>query len=349
MRPRCPALLVVAGATFALGTAGLLAADASARFIRTQAPQAPPKPGASRPGVKIDIAKLKPDAVFEVPGVPDWLAIDDHVWVSNKPKDTVSRMDPATNTVVATIPVGRRPCSGLAAGFGSLWVPLCGDETTASSLARVDLKTNEVVATLPVTIAHTEGGLATGAGSVWVLTDGKGTLARIDPDTNTVAAEIYVDPGSFAAAFGEGSVWVTSTEKSTLARIDPHTNLVVARIPVGKAPRFLAVGAGSVWTLNQEEGNVSRVDVKTNEVVATIEVGVPGGGGEIAVGEGSVWVTAFEYPLSRIDPSTNTVVQQFAGEGGDAVRVGHGSVWLSNLRAGNVWRIDPRRVEATLP
>ena len=34
---------------------------------------------------------------------------------------------------------------------------------------------------------------------------------------------------------------------------------------------------------------------------------------------------------------------------GDAIRVGLGSVWLSNLRQHNVWRIDPRRVEATLP
>ena len=101
-----------------------------------------------------------------------------------------------------------------------------------------------------------------------------------------------------------------------------------------------------MWTLNQGDGSVSRIDPATNKVVATIEVGVPGGGGDIAVGEGSVWVTAFEYPLSRIDPSTNTVVQQFTGKGGDAVRVGLGSVWLSNLEAGNVWRIDPRRVLA---
>ena len=120
-------------------------------------------------------------------------------------------------------------------------------------------------------------------------------------------------------------------------------------IPVGKRPRFLAAGDGAVWTLNQGDGSVSRIDPKTNKVVATIEVGVPGGGGEIAVGEGSVWVTAFEFPLSRIDPSTNTVVQQFAGEGGDAVRVGLGSVWLADLRAGNLWRLDPKRIEATTP
>ena len=49
-----------------------------------------------------------------------------------------------------------------------------------------------------------------------------------------------------------------------------------------------------------------------------------------------------------IDPSTNKVVQQFYGEGGDAIRVGHGSVWLSNLRQANVWRLDPKRITATL-
>ena len=27
---------------------------------------------------------------------------------------------------------------------------------------------------------------------------------------------------------------------------------------------------------------------------------------------------------------------------------GLGSIWLSNLRQGNVWRLDPRRVQATL-
>src|SRR5438874_2214869 len=162
-------------------------------------------------------------------------------------------------------------------------------------------------------------------------------------------ARLYVAAGSYGLAFGDDAIWATSTDKSVVTRVDPHTNLIVETIPVGKSPRFVAAGAGSVWTLNQGDGSVSRIDTKTNKVTATIEIGVPGGGGDIAVGEGSVWVTAFEYPLSRIDPSTNTVVQQFYGKGGDAVRVGLGSIWLSNLEAGNVWRIDPKRVEATLP
>ena len=48
-----------------------------------------------------------------------------------------------------------------------------------------------------------------------------------------------------------------------------------------------------------------------------------------------------------IDPATNKVVQQFVGPGGDAIRVGLGWVWLSNLEQGNVWRLDPKRIEAT--
>jgi YVTN family beta-propeller protein len=182
-----------------------------------------------------------------------------------------------------------------------------------------------------------------------MMTDATGTLARIDPATNTVVAEVYVAPGSFAVAFGEGAVWITSTEKGVLTRVNPHNNVIDETIPVGPRPRFLAVGEGSVWTVNQGDGTISRVDAKTNKVVATIAAGIPGPGGEISVGEGSVWVTSFEYPITRIDPSTNKVAQQFYGEGGDAIRVGHGSVWLSNLRQANVWRLDPKRILATLP
>ena len=286
--------------------------------------------------------KLTPDAVYTIGGAPDWMAIDDETWVSNGPKNMVARMDPKSTTFV-TVPVGKEPCSGLAAGFGSLWVPNCGDST----ITRVGLKDGKVQATFPLTIADSEGGVAVGAGSFWILTDTHGTLARVDPDTNKVVAEIYVPPGSFAVAFGEGAIWVTSTERSVVTRVNQYTNLVEASIPVGPKPRFITVGEGGVWTLNQGDGSVSRIDPKTNKVSATIDVGVPGGGGEISAGEGSVWVTAMEYPLTRIDPSTNRVVQQFAGDGGDSVRAGHGWVWLTHLRTGLVWRLDPRRIEAT--
>jgi virginiamycin B lyase len=301
----------------------------------------PVRPGVKMPGVQRQITTITPVAVFPVEGTPDWQVVTpDAVWVTNAAKNTVHRLDAKTNKVIATIEVGKKPCSGLAAGFGGIWVPTCGDKT----LSRIDVTKNEIVATVLAGPANSEGGIAASADSVWMLSDAKGVISRIDPDANKVVAEIQVPSGSFACVIGEdGAVWVSSTDNSLLARLDPKTNLVTDKIEVGPKPRFLTAGGGSIWTLNQGDGTVSRVDVKTKKLVQHIEVGVPGAGGEIAYGEGFVWVTAFDIPLSQIDPATNKVVKQWLGAGGDSVRAGLGSVWISNLRQGNVWRIDSKQ------
>ena len=43
------------------------------------------------------------------------------VWVANSGDGTVSRIDPSTNSVVATIRVGNSPL-GIAVGAGYVWV-----------------------------------------------------------------------------------------------------------------------------------------------------------------------------------------------------------------------------------
>ncbi len=290
------------------------------------------------------MSSVSPVAVFPVEGTPDWQVLtDDSVWVTNGPRNTIHRLDAKTNTVVAAIEVGKRPCSGLAAGFGSIWVPNCGDNT----LSRIDIKTNQVSATLSYGPANSEGGIAASGDSVWMLTDKKGVLSRIDPQTNKATAQIDVPPGSFACVLGDdGAIWISSTEKNLVSRVDPKTNTVTDKISVGPQPRFLTAGAGSIWTLNQGDGTVSRVDTKTKTLVANIALGVPGTGGEIAFGEGYVWATVFEIPISQIDPAANKVVHQWLGAGGDSIRAGMGSVWLSNLRQQNLWRIHPNQLEA---
>jgi YVTN family beta-propeller protein len=288
--------------------------------------------------VQHPMSELHAIAKFSIPGSPDWVAIADSVWISNNPKSNISQLDPKTNQVGAVITVAKKPCSGLAIAFGSIWVPICSD----GSVQRVDPKSQKIVATIPSGVANTEGGITAGEGSIWMPSDAAGVLSRIDPATNQVVSKISIPSDSFTAAFDAGSVWITSTKNNLLTRVDAKTEKVVAKIPVGRAPRFLATGLGSVWTLNQGDGSVTRVDPATNKVSATIEVGVPGGGGDIAVGEGAVWVTANGKPLSKIDPATNRVVTQYVGKGGDAMRVGLGSLWLSNHEFHEVWRLDPK-------
>ena len=288
--------------------------------------------------VQHPMSALHAVAKFSIPGSPDWVAIGDSVWISNNPKNNISQLDPATNKVSTVITTAKTPCSGLAIAFGGVWVPICSD----GSVQRVDLKSGKIVASIPSGVANTEGGITAGAGSVWMPSDAAGVLSRIDPATNKVVSKISIPDGSFTAVFDGGSVWITSTKNSLLTRVDAKTEKVIAKIPVGPTPRFLATGLGSVWTLNQGDGSVSRIDPATNKVSATIAVGVPGPGGDIAVGEGAVWVSAIEKPLSKIDPATNRVVTQYVGKGGDALRVGLGSLWLSNHEFHEVWRIDPK-------
>ncbi len=261
--------------------------------------------------MQIPLAKLQPGAIIAIPGSPDWIAIGDDVWVSNNPKSNVTRLDPETNTVRQVVEGLPHACSGLAIGFGSLWVPTCGDH----SLARVDLKTGAVTARIATGVADSEGGIATGAGSVWILTDGHSTLSRVSPETNKVTASVSLPEGCYSAAFGFNAVWVTCTKQNSVIKVDPSTNAVSATIPIGPQPRFLTVGEGAVWTLNQGDGTVSRIDPDSNKVAATVEVGIPGPGGDISAGEGFVWATSFGLPLAKIDPGTNKVDPAVCGRG----------------------------------
>ena len=306
------------------------------------------KPGVKIPGVQIPFARLKPDVEFPVPGAPDWIAAGESIWISNFPKNNVTRIDPKTNKVADVVTGLNKPCSGLAMGFGSLWVPNCGDNT----IARVDLKTAKITATISTSVADSEGGLTVTPDSVWLLTDAKSTLARLDPDTNKIVAEVRLPAGCYTVAYGpsgkDAALWVTCTKANRVFRVDPLTNLVTDRIDVAAQPRFLSIGEGAVWVPCQGAGNVAKIDPKEKKMVATIEVGVPGGGGDISAGEGAVWVTSFGFPISKIDVKSGKVVQQFVGEGGDAIHAAGGSVWLSNLKQQVVWRLDPRRIAATL-
>lgn len=304
------------------------------------------RPGVITPGVKRGMDTIKPTAEISIPGVPDWQVVTkDALWVSNGPKNTVHRIDARTNAQT-TIEVGPRPCSGLAQGFGSVWVPLCGERGTGKGkgLARVDLKTRKLIATIPVGPADSEGGLTVSKDSVWILSDPKGILTRIDPKTNQVKAEIAVPAGSVAAAFAEGAIWVTANQSGKLVKIDAKTNSVLKEIEVGPQPRFLTAGGGSVWTVNQGDGTITRVNAKSDAIEAKIEAGIPGGGGEVSYGRGGLWVTVFDIPITFIDARTNLVTKQWTGPGGDAIRYGHMSIWLSNLRQQNVWRIDASKL-----
>ena len=313
---------------------------ASTCVLSAQNPAPADKPIPVAPTVKLPLANLKPDATIEIAG-DRWLTSGEGgIWVSSRESGKVIKIDGKTNKPADPIAVGQAPCAGLATGFGSLIVPLCG----TPAIARVNLKTNEV--TVPFKgVSAAMVGPVTGVSSIWIVSDAKSTLTRIDPESNTAVADVPLGAKALAIAFGQGALWVT-TDKDELLKISPYTVVTNEIIKVGKSPRSIAVGEGAVWTLNAGDGSVSRIDTKSNKVANTIKLGAPLTGGQIATGEGSVWVSAPGMPLARIDPRTNHVVQQFNGEGGGAILVAQGAIWIAATPKA-IWRLDPKLVEAT--
>ena len=298
-----------------------------------------PKPGVKE--VQVPYSSIKPSVTISIGGTADWVLVTDSaVWVaSTKPYDIV-RIDPANNKIVARVRISDEACSGLAFGFDSVWVPICGSKP---ALIRIDAMKNTISAVLPITPAGEEGGIAASDDSVWMVTDKNGTLVRIDPSTNGVRDRIHIPPGSFNPVFSDGTVWITGIESNVVTAVDASSGKVLASVPVGSKPRFLTAGAGSIWTLNQGDGTVSRVDEKSKQVT-TIQVGIPGTGGDIDYRADSVWLSVFDVPLTRVDASTNRVVKQWIGKGGDSLRVGFDSLWITDYKKGLLSRIPIEQV-----
>jgi len=297
----------------------------------------PPRLGVKVPGVQIPFASLKPELVYETPARPTWIAFSETVFLPGE--DAVLRIDPKAKEVKFLDPIGGvpRPC-GLARGFGSVWAAQCGD----GKLAEIDAKTAKVKAQFPLGA----GPLTATADSLWMIGDAKTSLYRVDPQQHEIVSDLRLPAGCRSLVFAETALWAACPAENQIARINPMTNLVEKWIAVSAEPIAIAASENSIWVLCRKDGKVDRVDPKTNKVAKTIDLGVPGADGAIAGGEGSVWVTLAGFPLTRISPQSEAVVQQFYGEGGGAIAIGGGFLWLSN--ANSVWKIDPRRVAATL-
>jgi virginiamycin B lyase len=210
------------------------------------------------------------------------------VWVGAGRLGTISRIDPATNQVVATIQTGNNACDPQFA-YGSVWA--ASDE--AGMIWRIDPATNKVVATLPVTLGPDDYfSLRFAFGSVWAIDDA-GHVLRIDPATNAVAASIPTVGDPEDVDSGAGSIWVSNwgtdgQPDGVLSRIDPATNTIIATIPVGTNPGAIAFAGGYVWVALQGEPNLVQVNPTTNKVQARINVGgMPSG---LAATEHAIWV-----------------------------------------------------------
>jgi len=270
-------------------------------------------------------ARAQEAQVITVPGFADFLAVDGKtVWATNKGR--VERW--SRHGKQAAVPM-TRPCGGMAITGRDLWVADCVDGT----LNRIDTRTAQKIATIATGIGNPAGELnvVAGAGSIWVASDAKGVIARVDPATNRVTASIPVNPGSVYLAFGFGSLWAVSATQQSIQRIDPQTNAVVRTTALGKEPGFLVAGEGAVWVQEQGDGTVARIDAASGDVTGRVKVGENLKWGDIDAGGGKIWLrTTDDQVFVVIDPKSMAILARVGKPAGSgALRYTPAGVWTT--------------------
>jgi class 3 adenylate cyclase/streptogramin lyase len=228
------------------------------------------------------------------------------LWVADRVDNVVVRLDPFTGHEQARIRIGGGPTGiGVSGSVPGVWV------MTGRAVWRIDPTTNEVNKTIPLDARPT--GITVGEGAVWVsLIAGAHGLIRIDPGTGAAQSIDTTSDfrGDIGVAVGDGAVWVIghpNVFNPAVAKIDASHPEFPKFIVVGHPPSAIAWGDEALWTL-ASNGAISRIDPKTDQAVVLVDAGSNVGG--LAVGDGSVWVTA-GHTLVRVDPEARKVIATF--------------------------------------
>jgi streptogramin lyase len=230
------------------------------------------------------------------------------VWLSNcgtgeNSTGWVYGIDPRLNRIVRRIR-GTYP----AFGDGSLWVL----DDSGKRVRRVDPRSGVVLATIPTGSDQQPGGgtlvlAGVGYGSAWLASDASKTVTRISTATNKVTAviplagaetqdEAFPNGGGYIngaqMALADGKAWYGNP--AGLFEIDSRSNHV-RLIPLRMRPFTewgdipVVSGAGSVW-LRTADNRIDRIDPLSGRLIGTYPADSGGGGGGLAVADGSLWV-----------------------------------------------------------
>ncbi len=173
--------------------------------------------------------------------------------MANGSDGTVSRIDPSTDAVIATIDL--RGSSDLvwnttyavAVDGHAAWVA-----TGPHDLVRIDPATSEPAA--PIDVGRVPVAVAVADGTVWVATTAERAL-RVEPRTRAITAEVPVrHPVAMAA--GEGAVWVADARGSVWC-IEPDTAAVAQTIRMAGGHSALSPGTGRCGRRTPAQGRFS--------------------------------------------------------------------------------------------
>ncbi|MFF0160490.1 IPT/TIG domain-containing protein [Streptomyces sp. NPDC005263] len=239
-------------------------------------------------------------------------------YVADRGSNTVSVIDTATDTVIATIPTGAGPTFVATSPDGTRAYVTVND---AGLLSVIDTATNAIVADVALGAGATVVALTPDGARAYVTVQQSDTVSVVDTATNTVTATISVPGGPIGLAITPDGAraYVAGLSTNSVSVIDTATNTVTATIAVGIVPILLSAApdGAHVYVTNVGNSTVSVIDTATNTVVATVGVSAQPRFPAVSPDGTHAYVANAEPDtVSVIDTATNTVVENMdVGDG----------------------------------
>lgn len=200
------------------------------------------------------------------PAISDVTAAFGSIWTVDPEFGTVTRIDPNTNQVIATIEVGSNPSSAAEAA-GALWVV----SALHGTVSRIDPTTDRVTATAELPVADAvEANIAGDQRALWIAIGNE--LVRVDPRSLDVVARVGLAGIADGIAVDRG-VWVATGTRGTVSKIDPESNRIEATIEIGTTPSAVTAANGWIWVTDRRDGQVRAIDPSTGDLVLSLPTG----------------------------------------------------------------------------
>jgi YVTN family beta-propeller protein len=255
------------------------------------------------------------------------------VFVTNEASGDLSVIDAATQTVIATAPLGKRPRGIKASPDGkTLYVALSGSpnagpgvdpktlpppDRSADGIGEVDATTYKVRRVIHAGADPEQLDVSADGKRLYVANEDAAQVSVVDLATGTVVATVKTgeEPEGVTIRPDGKVVYVTSEDDGAVFAIDTATNRVLGRIPVGHRPRsigFLPDGSRAYVSLENDSA-LALVDAQQHKFIRLVTLEGQGNtpkprpmGITVNPNGSMVYVTSGSFGnLFFLDPATN--------------------------------------------
>src|SRR5512132_2032874 len=215
------------------------------------------------------------------------------VYVTNETGGDMSVIDAATNAVVATIPLGKRPRGIIASPDRTLlYVALSGspiggpnvDESklpppdrSADGIGVVDVRQRKLVKTLPSGPDPEQVAISADGKQVYVANEDAAQLSVIDTSDGHLVQTFKIgeEPEGVTVEPSGKRVWVTSEADGAVFVADLDAKKVAKSVKVGPRPRSIAFtpDGGRAYVPSENGATLTQIDVKRLVPLKTIDLG----------------------------------------------------------------------------